>query len=174
MTLSKIAAINTDGHVHVVVESPRGSAAKFKYDAELDAFSLSRPLVDGVTYPYDWGFVPSTRGPDGDPLDALVVWDRSSYPGIVLACRPVAVVGVEQNSKQHRGERERNDRLIVVPAAAPKWAWLQDVDDVPRRQKEEMESFFAAAVALEDKALTFLGWRNAAEACALVRSCADR
>lgn len=172
MTLSKIAAVNKQGHVHVVIESPRGSTAKFKYDAEMNAFSLSRPLVDGVTYPYDWGFVPSTRASDGDPLDALVIWDCSSFPGVVLACRPVALVAVEQNSKQNPGERERNDRLIVVPAAAPKWAWLQDLDDVPQRQKEELESFFAAAVALEDKALTFLGWQGAVAACAHVRACA--
>jgi inorganic pyrophosphatase len=172
MTLANLPTFDSDGHVHVVVESPRGASVKLKYDTELDAFSLSRPLVDGTTYPYDWGFVPSTRAPDGDPLDALVLWDRRSFPGVVLPCRPVAVIGVEQNSKHRPGERERNDRLIVVPAAAPRWAWLRDVADISSRQREELESFFVAAVALEDKALRLIGWRGAADAIALVRASA--
>jgi inorganic pyrophosphatase len=174
MPLSKLPAFDSNGHIHVVIESPRGSSVKLKYDAELDAFSLSRPLVDGATYPYDWGFVPSTAAPDGDPLDALVLWDRSSFPGVVLPCRPVAVVGVEQNSKRRNGERERNDRVIAVPVAAPKWMWLQDLGDIPQRQKEELEAFFTAAVALEEKAVRFVGWSDAAAAGALVRASLQR
>ena len=174
MTLAELPPFDKDGHVHVVIESPRGSAAKFKYDAQLDALALSRPLVDGVTFPYDWGFIPSTRGPDGDPLDALVIWDRASYPGVVLACRAIALLAVEQNSKLHPGTRERNDRVLAVPAAAPKFLPLADVGDIPERVKQELEAFFVAAVALEHKALTVVGWKSAEDAYKLIQSSTDR
>ena len=73
------------GHFfRVVVESPRGSNAKLKFDPELEAMSLSRPLTYGLTYPFDWGFVPGTRASDGDPLDAMLMWDSATYPGVVI------------------------------------------------------------------------------------------
>src|SRR5262249_52942694 len=84
----------SDDSIRVVIESPRGSALKLKYDPDLDVMTLSRPLTAGLTYPYDWGFVPSTRGADGDPIDAIVIWDATSYPGVVLQCRPVGILHV--------------------------------------------------------------------------------
>jgi len=168
----RLPPFDQNGHVYVVVESPRGSRAKFKYDANLDAFTLSRPLVDGLAYPFDWGFVPSTGAADGDPLDALILWDCSAYPGVVLPCRAVALLEAEQNSKRRTGQRERNDRILVVPEPAPRWAWLKDMGDLPDRMKKELEAFFLAVVALENKDLAFLGWRPAAKALELIRASA--
>jgi len=68
--LLKLPACNGDGDAYVVVETPRGSAAKLEYDPDLHAFTLSKALILGLTYPYDWGFIPSTKGEEGDPLDA--------------------------------------------------------------------------------------------------------
>ena len=103
MNYAVLPAFGTRDAIHVVIESPRGSTVKLKYDPNLEAFTLSRPLPEGLAYPYDWGFVPSTRMPDGDPLDAMVVWDRPSFPGVVLACRALGVLAVEQNSNSMRG-----------------------------------------------------------------------
>jgi inorganic pyrophosphatase len=168
--LHKLPAFDAHESVHVVVGTPRGATAKFKYDPDLDAITLSRPLVDGVAYPYDWGFVPSTKGPDGDPVDAIIVWDRASYPGVVIPCRLIGVLAAEQNSRTKPGTRERNDRLIAVPAGAPRHAHIADIADLPRRHLEELEAFFAAAVALEGKDLRYLGWSGAGDAVALVKS----
>jgi inorganic pyrophosphatase len=147
--------------VHVVIESPRGSQVKLKYTPALGAFVLSRPLALGVTYPYDWGFVPGTRADDGDPLDAMVLLDAATFPGVVVACRPLALLEIEQNAKQ--GGRQRNDRIIARPAAAhrPEIA-------LTARVRDELVAFFLAATLLEGKDLRVLGWRDADAAEALI------
>jgi inorganic pyrophosphatase len=170
MNYAALPPFGHDDAIHVVVESPRGSTVKLKFDATLEAFTLSRPLPEGLVYPYDWGFVPSTLAADGDPLDALVVWDQPSFPGVVLACRPLGVLAVEQNSREHAGRREQNDRLIVLPLAAPRYASLKSVDDLSARTREEIESFFVASTVFEKKDLTFGGWSGVDAAYALVKA----
>jgi inorganic pyrophosphatase len=67
-------------HVYAVVETPRGSRAKLEFDPKLRVFTLAKPLLVGLTYPYDWGFIPSTKAEDGDPLDVLIIHDAATYP----------------------------------------------------------------------------------------------
>jgi hypothetical protein len=71
--LLKIATWADEDHVHAVVETPRGSSCKLEFDPDLRVFTLAKPLMAGLTYPYDWGFIPSTKAEDGDPLDVLVM-----------------------------------------------------------------------------------------------------
>ena len=151
---------------HVVVESPRGSTVKLKWDPRLGAMSVSRPLNLGLSFPYDWGFVPSTEGPDGDPIDALVYWDVSSYPGVVIPCRAIGVVKVDQ-----RGDgatRVRNDRIIAVPTEVRR-EHVGAPGDLPARIREELNQFFLAATALEGKDARILGWAGPDEAVTLIR-----
>jgi inorganic pyrophosphatase len=169
--LLAIPARGDGSSVHVVVESPRGSTTKFKYDADLGVMSLSRPLPEGLAYPHDWGFVPSTRAEDGDPLDAMIVWDGVSYPGVVVACRPIGVLRIEQTNSE-TGQRERNDRLAVLPVEAPRWADVRTIDDLSPRARSELSHFFEAAVEFEGKDLKVLGWRGPKEALALLRDSA--
>ena len=171
--LLALPTFGEDQAIHVVVESPRGSVSKFKYDPKLGAITLSRPLPLGVTYPHDWGFIPSTRAEDGDPLDAMILWDGVSYPGVVIACRPIGVLQVEQTNKES-GDRERNDRLAVLPVEAPRWAEIQSIDDLGERVRQELEHFFLATVAFEGKELSVLGWKGPADAMKLVRASARR
>src|SRR5205085_8827689 len=96
-------------HLHAVVETPRGSSCKLDFDPKLGAFTLAKPLMAGLTYPHDWGFIPSTKAEDGDPLDILIIHDAKTFPGVVLKCRPIGILEVEQKSK---GRAERNDRVF--------------------------------------------------------------
>jgi len=150
---------------YVVVESPRGATVKLKYSPDLGAMSISRPLVLGLAYPCDWGFVPSTKGPDGDPIDAAVWWDVSTYPGVVIACRALALVRVEQNGADGR-QRIHNDRIVAVPVEA-----RRDIS-LTGRIRQELEHFFIAATSLENKDPRIVGWDTAEAAVALIRSSA--
>jgi inorganic pyrophosphatase len=163
--LHKLETFAGDAAFHVVVESPRGATVKLKYSPELGAMTISRPLVLGVTYACDWGFVPSTKGPDGDPIDAAIWWDVATYPGVVIPCRALGVVRVEQK-KADSADRIRNDRVIAVPVAVRREPQLTP------RLREELEQFFLMATALEGKDPRILGWGDAEEALALVRSAA--
>ena len=71
--LSNVPAYSEDGAVHAVVEAPKGSLVKLKYEIKLGAFTVAHSLPLGLSYPFDWGFVPSTQAPDGDPLDILIL-----------------------------------------------------------------------------------------------------
>jgi inorganic pyrophosphatase len=167
--LAALPSFANDGSVHVVVETPRGSTTKLKYDEKLGVMTLSRPLTLGLIYPYDWGFVPSTHAPDGDPLDAIVMWEGVSYPGIVLPCRPIGVLQVEQANRQTRAQ-ERNDRIVTIPIPAPRADSLRTVFDLNERIRLELEQFFLAAVAFERKDLKILDWAGPDDAMALVRA----
>jgi len=153
--------------LHVVVETPRGAGVKVKLDPELGAFTVTRPLPAGMVYPFDFGFVPGTKAPDGDPLDAMVCWDVSTWPGVLLECRLLGVLLCDQARKKHKG-RQRNDRLLVVPLKAPRADQVRTVRQLEPRVRAEIESFFVASTALEGKDVRALGWRGPAEARRLV------
>lgn len=93
--LLKIPTWADEQYIYAVVETPRGSTCKLDFDPALRVFTLAKPLMAGLAYPYDWGFIPSTKAKDGDPLDVLVVHDAKTYPGVVLRCRPVGILEVE-------------------------------------------------------------------------------
>jgi inorganic pyrophosphatase len=169
--LDQIPAFSEHEHdvFHVVVESPRGSAVKLKYRPDLGAMSISRPLAAGLVYPFDWGFVPSTKGPDGDPVDAAVFWDVATFPGVVIPCRALAVIQVEQNRPDGKG-RARNDRILALPIDARRQRELRSETELPTRVREELEHFFIAATVFEGKDPRILGWAGADAALDLLRS----
>ena len=152
----------------VVVESPRGSAVKLKFDPETGAMTVSRPLTGGLTYPFDWGFVPGTQAADGDPLDAMLIWDTPTFPGVVVPSRAIGLVEVDQRKKTGRG-RERNDRIFAVPVKAPRMDHIRTARDLPVRQRRELEEFFLQATALTGKDVRILGWSGRVAALQLIR-----
>jgi inorganic pyrophosphatase len=154
---SKLPACIDDELVRCIVETPRGSSAKFKWDAEAKLFTLSKPLVAGLTYPYDWGFIPSTVGEDGDPLDVMMFHDVTTFPGMLLCCR---LIGMLELYDVEDGERTANHRLFAVPDEARRESEIADVREVPKRLRKELEEFFVATATLDDKKVEIRGWHG--------------
>jgi len=125
--------------LRVVVEIPKGSRNKFAFDAEQHIFELKKVLPAGMTFPYDFGFVPSTIADDGDPTDVFVLMDEPAFPGCVLSCRPIGVIEGEQKSKKGK---ERNDRIIAVEKDAHSFAGVKTIDDMGNKFEKELKEFF--------------------------------
>src|SRR3954451_24377864 len=99
--------------ITAIIETPKGSSEKYGYDPKTTLFKLKKILPAGMVFPYDFGFIPKTRGGDGDPLDVLILMDEPAFTGCLVATRLLGVIEAEQTEK---GKTERNDRLIAVSA----------------------------------------------------------
>jgi inorganic pyrophosphatase len=143
------------GSIRCIVETPRGSRAKFRYDPESKMFSLSKELVTGLSYPYDWGFIPSTLGDDGDPVDVMVLHDVTTYPGMIICA---TLVGVLEVNDVKEGKKIANPRLFAVPVGANREHDLEDVRQLSKRTRKELERFFKQTAALESKEVEVLEW----------------
>src|ERR671939_103970 len=109
INLGSLAAFDNESEdLNVVIETPKGNRNKFKYDEERGLFKLSGVLPMGAVFPFDFGFIPSTLGGDGDPLDVLVLMDEPAFTGCLVPARLIGVVEAEQTEE---GETQRNDRL---------------------------------------------------------------
>ena len=122
---------DSDGRVRAVIEFPRGSRNKLKYEPGLDVFVLDHVLPVGLEFPLDYGFIPGTRGQDGDPIDVLVLMDAPVVPGCAVPVRLVAVIEAEQADDPDRWFR--NDRLIGIAHASDSLANVQDTSTTSNR-----------------------------------------
>ena len=154
--LTKLAPFDDDGALRVIVESPRGSSLKLKYEPDLRMFSVARDLPLGVVYPFDWGFVPGTCGEDGDPLDAMAIHRTPTFPGVVLPCRILGMVEVVQREGQRPSMV--NNRIIATPAWHASLKKLTEARDLPAHARNEIEQFFVTAAAMTGKRLQIKGW----------------
>src|SRR5262245_50191766 len=110
--------------LQVIVETPKGSRNKYAFDPKQKVFQLKKVLPVGMAFPYDFGFVPSTQGEDGDPVDVLVLMDEPAFPGCLLKCRPIGVIEGEQGQKK---DWERNDRIVAIEQDNHSYAHVQHV-----------------------------------------------
>ncbi|HEY4934788.1 MAG TPA: inorganic diphosphatase [Terriglobales bacterium] len=100
---------------------------------------LKKVLPAGMDFPYDFGFVPSTKADDGDPVDVLVLMDEPAFTGCVLKCRIIGIIEGEQGDKK---DKERNDRVVAIEKGNHSWAEIKHIDDLGKEFRRELEEFF--------------------------------
>ena len=124
---------------NVVIETPRGSPHKYKFEPELGTFTLSMVLPQGMTFPYDFGFVPGTCAEDGDPLDVLLLMDRPAFCGCVV---PVRFIGAIEARQTEKGKTVENDRLVAIPETDGSDAEIRSLRELPPKRLEQITDFF--------------------------------
>jgi inorganic pyrophosphatase len=144
--------------VDIIVEVPQGSRNKYEYDPVIDRIRLDRMLFTSTRYPHDYGFIPGPLAEDDDPLDAMVILDEPTFPGCLVAVRPIAVFWMTD-------EKGPDAKILTVPAHDPRYSGLQDLDDVPGHVTAEIGHFFDIYKELErDKGTDVRGWQDRAAA----------
>jgi inorganic pyrophosphatase len=155
----------------VIVETPKGCRNKYAYDEKERVFRLKRVLPAGMGFPYDFGFIPSTRAEDGDPLDALVLMDGPAFTGCRLSCRPVGIIEGEEGDK---GEATRNDRIVCVEQGNHAFTHVKRVEDLGAAFEREIEEFFVNYHKLSGKKYRVLGIKGTAQARKRIKACRNR
>jgi len=144
--------------VEIVVEVPQGSRNKYEMDPASGRIRLDRMLFTSTRYPLDYGFIPHTLAEDGDPLDAMILLGEPAFPGCSVTARPVGVFWMND-------EHGPDAKIFAVPAHDPRYANLQDMDDVPGHLCLEITQFFDVYKELEPgKSTDVRGWQDRAAA----------
>jgi inorganic pyrophosphatase len=139
--------------VEVVVEIPKGTRNKYEADPETGQIWLDRMLFTATRYPEDYGFIPGTLALDGDALDAMVLLEEPTFPGCHVRARPV---GVFLMADEHGDDA----KVLCVTASDPRQAEVQELEDVPAFELDEIAHFFAIYKSLEPGKQTVPGgWR---------------
>lgn len=155
------------GLVDVIIETPKGSRNKFKYDDQFRQFRLDKVLPVGASFPYDFGFVPGTRADDGDPLDVMLLMDEPAFPGCLVPSRVIGVI--EANQTEENGKTVRNDRLIGVAEDAHHYRGIRTIDDVDQTLLKELGHFFESYHAMRKTRFKVLGIRGMQQAWKLLK-----
>ncbi len=151
--------------LQVIVETPKGSRNKFAFDPKQEIFSLTKVLPAGMAFPYDFGFLPRTIAPDGDPIDVLLLMDEPAFPGCAVRARLLGVIEGEQLDGK---KIVRNDRLVAVAEATHMYANIKKLKDLPSHFLTELEDFFVNYHKLEGKQYRLLGCKGIQVALHLV------
>ena len=155
------------GDLRAVIETPKGSRNKYRYDPNCDCFELATTLPDGTAFPFDFGFIPSTLGDDGDPLDVLVLMDSPIIAGCVLQCRAIGVIEAREKA---RGKRwEQNDRLIAVASHARTHEGVKTLHQLRPHTLDDIKAFFVDYNRLHDKRFEISGEHGPTRAAKLVK-----
>jgi len=129
-----------EDYINVLVETPKGSCNKYVYDPRLQLFQLKKILPSDIVFPLDFGFICSTKAEDGDPLDALVLMEQPTYPGILVPSRAIGIL--EARQKGRKGKFYRNDRVLLVASDSKLYNKVKEVADMEEYFIKSLNHFF--------------------------------
>lgn len=142
------------GDLNVIIDTPKDSRNKYKFDEKLGIFKLGGVLPVGAFFPFDFGYIPNTLGGDGDPLDVLVLMDEPAFVGCLIPSRLIGVIEADQTEK---GETTRNDRLIAVASNSRIHKNIKSINDLNDSLIGEIEHFFVSYNTAKGKEFKPLG-----------------
>ncbi len=142
----------------VTIEIPQGSRNKYEVDHATGRIRLDRMLFTSTRYPADYGYIEDTLGEDGDPLDALVLLDEPTWPGCLVAARPIGMFRMTD-------EAGGDDKVICMPADDPRKAHIRELEDIGEHTRLEIQHFFEVYKELEPgKSVEGAHWTGRVEA----------
>ncbi len=150
--------------VNAIIEIPAGSRIKYEIDKDTGLVTVDRVLYSPFHYPAEYGFIPKTLAPDGDPADVLVLINGSTYPGVVIRARPIGLL------KMH-DDKGGDDKILCVAHDDPNYAHVETLADLPPHFMKEVEHFFVTYKDLEEKDVHSDGWQGKEEAHAFIHQC---
>ena len=154
------------GYLNVIVDTPKGSGIKFKYDVSNQLYKISHILPPGTVFPFDFGSIPSTLAADGDPLDVIILMEQPAFAGCLVQVRLIGVLEAQQTQE---GKTQRNDRLIGAAVASRLYEKTRTLKDLPVRRLTEIEHYFVSYNKERGRKFRPLGRFGPARARALVR-----
>jgi inorganic pyrophosphatase len=150
--------------VNAVVEIPYGSRIKYEIDHITSLVKVDRVLYSPIHYPAEYGFIPHTLAPDGDPCDILVLIVGSTYPGVVIEARPIGILRMADDKGQ-------DDKILSVAATDPNYMHVNTLADLPPHLLRELEHFFLTYKNLESKDVRSDGWEGKEAAHEFIQQC---
>ena len=147
--VEKLSPFDQDsGDLNVIIETPRGCRNKYSYDEKRGVFKLSGVLPAGAVFSFDFGFIPDTKGEDGDPLDVLVLSEFSFSQGCMVNCNIIGSLKAEQTEYK---KTIRNDRIFLTPEIKGLYPDYRSLEDVQKEKMKEIEDFFIYYNLVENK-----------------------
>ena len=154
------------GTIDIIIETPKGCAAKYDYDEQMQMFKLKKLLPKGMSFPFHFGFIPHTKAEDGDPLDVLVLLDELAWPGCVIECK---IIGVMEATETENNKTNRNDRLIATANASEKYNKIKELSCMDDYLEKEIENFFNNYNNLEKKEFKIISKKGPQVALNLIK-----
>jgi len=112
---------------------------------------MTKVLPEGMVFPFDFGFIPGTKGEDGDPLDIIVISEFASFPGCIVSCRIIGCLAAMQSENKESSKLIRNDRFVGVPIQSVSYKDIAEISALPEKIVYGLEQFFVHYNEMEGK-----------------------